>query len=64
MEKSKPKCNIISEFASVTPYYSEILYKITMQLRKLLNINQKVELNEEKLRQYFSYWLEVADDKI
>lgn len=29
-----------------------------------LNINQKVELNEEKLRQYFSYWLEVADQRI
>jgi hypothetical protein len=35
VEKSRTKCIMISEFASVTPYYSEIIYKITMQLRVL-----------------------------
>ena len=47
----------IKEFASSTPYYSDILYQIMSKLRVYLNIGQKVELNEEKLRQYFRYWL-------
>lgn len=29
-----------------------------------LTINQKVELRDERLRQYFKYWLEIADKQI
>ena len=33
-------------------------------MREILNIGQKVELLEEKLRKYFCYWLEVCNDKL
>jgi hypothetical protein len=59
-----PGCLVISMFSTATPYYAEIIYKITKELRVGLGLNQKVELSEEKLRQYFGYWLELADAKI
>ncbi len=46
------------------------MYSILIKLRVLLahqkhfNINQKVELLEEKLRKYFSYWLDLCSRKI
>ena len=33
-------------------------------MREELNIDQKVELHEEKLRKYFSYWLDVCSERI
>ena len=59
----------ITHFASVTPIYNNILYKIMIELRvshsikqNYFKIEQKVDLNEEKLRRYFKYWLEVTSD--
>jgi hypothetical protein len=44
--------------------YFYALYRILVKLRETLNIGQKVELHEEKLRKYFSYWLQVCNDTI
>ncbi len=32
--------------------------------KEALDLDQKVELLEEKLRRYFGYWLEVANRRI
>jgi hypothetical protein len=40
------------------------IYRTLIKLRELLNISQKVELHEEKLRRYLAYWLEVCDRSI
>lgn len=65
--KSKNKDLIILHFATTggnnSNYYYAI-YRILIKLREELNIGQKVELHEEKLRNYFSYWLDVCDQKI
>lgn len=58
---------IILHFATTggnnSNYYYAI-YRILIKLREELNIGQKVELHEEKLRNYFAYWLDVCDQKI
>jgi hypothetical protein len=44
--------------------YFYAIYRILVKLRELLNIGQKVELLEEKLRKYFAYWLDVCNSYI
>jgi hypothetical protein len=44
--------------------YFYAIYRILIKLREELNIDQKVELHEEKLRKYFSYWLDVCNQRI
>lgn len=44
--------------------YFYAIYRILIKLREELNIGQKVELHEEKLRKYFSYWLDVCNQRI
>lgn len=44
--------------------YFFAIFRFLMQLREKLNIKQKVELLEEKLRQFFGYWLDVCNRKI
>jgi hypothetical protein len=44
--------------------YTYAIYKLLIRLREMLNVGQKVELHEEKLRRYFSYWLEVCDRRL
>lgn len=46
-----------------TNYYFAI-FRFLMLLREKLNIKQKVELLEEKLRRFFGYWLGVCNRKI
>ena len=43
-------------------YYA--IYKILTRLRQTFDIEQKVELLEEKLRMYFAYWLGVCNENI
>ncbi|CAD8209657.1 unnamed protein product [Paramecium pentaurelia] len=43
-------------------YYA--IYRILIKLREALNIKQKVELLEEKLRRYFQYWLEICSRQL
>jgi hypothetical protein len=33
-------------------------------MKEAFNVNQKVELLEEKLRKYFHYWLELCSRKM
>lgn len=44
--------------------YFYAIYRILIKLREELNIDQKVELHEEKLRKYFGYWLDVCNQRI
>ena len=44
--------------------YFYALYRMLIKLREELNIDQKVELHDEKLRKYFAYWLDVCDQRI
>lgn len=44
--------------------YLYAIYRILIKLREELNIDQKVELHDEKLRKYFSYWLDVCNQRI
>jgi hypothetical protein len=44
--------------------YFYAIYRILIKLREELNIDQKVELHEEKLRKYFAYWLDVCNQRI
>ena len=44
--------------------YFYAIYRILIQLREQLNVKQKVELLEDKLRKYFGYWLGVCTRKI
>ena len=44
--------------------YFYAIYRILIKLREELNIGQKVELHEEKIRKYFSYWLDVCNQRI
>ncbi len=44
--------------------YAFMIYRLLVKLRESLNITQKIELQEEKLRRYFNYWLEVCDRKL
>ncbi len=39
-------------------YYA--IYNMLIQLREQLDISQKVELLEEKIRKFFLYWLDVC----
>jgi hypothetical protein len=34
------------------------------KMRLHFDIKQKVEVNEEKIRRYFSYWLDITSQKI
>ncbi|CAD8193095.1 unnamed protein product [Paramecium octaurelia] len=43
-------------------YYA--IYRILIKLREALNIKQKVELLEEKLRRFFQYWLEICSRQL
>lgn len=58
---------VLSHFASLggsnTNYFYAI-YTILTKIREHLNIKQKVELLEERLRKKFSYWLDVASRKL
>lgn len=40
------------------------IYRFLVQLREKLNVKQKVELVDDKLRKYFGYWLDVCTRKI
>jgi hypothetical protein len=65
--KSKFDDLIIAHFATTGGnnanfYYA--IYKILTKLRDKFDIEQKVELLEEKLRIYFDYWLGVCNDKL
>lgn len=57
----------IAHFCSLggknTLYY-QVMFKIMTLLRIRLNLRQKVELVEENIRKYFSYWLNLASQKI
>lgn len=44
--------------------YFFAIYRILIKLREALNITQKVELLEEKLRRYFAYWLELCNKEL
>ena len=44
--------------------YVFAIFRFLMHLREKLNVKQKVELIEEKLRKYFGYWLDVCNRKI
>jgi ribosomal protein L5 len=44
--------------------YFYAIYRILIKLREELNIGQKVELHEEKIRKYFAYWLDICNQKI
>jgi hypothetical protein len=44
--------------------YFYAIFRFLMQLREKLNIKQKVELLEEKLRKFFGYWLDVCNGKL
>ena len=44
--------------------YFYLIFRFLMMLREKLNIKQKVELLEEKLRKFFGYWLDVCNRKI
>ncbi|CAD8176209.1 unnamed protein product [Paramecium pentaurelia] len=58
---------IIPHFAMVggnNSNYFYAIYRILVKLRELLNIGQKVELLEEKLRKYFAYWLDICNSHI
>ena len=44
--------------------YFYAIYRILIKLREDLNIGQKVELHEEKIRKYFAYWLDVCNQRI
>lgn len=44
--------------------YCQAIYNFIVKLRERLNINQKVELVEEKLRKYFPYQLEICHETI
>ena len=44
--------------------YFYAIYRILIKLREELNIDQKVELHDEKLRKYFAYWLDVCNQRI
>ncbi|EAS04845.2 Sm protein (macronuclear) [Tetrahymena thermophila SB210] len=58
---------ILSHFASSggnNANYFFAIYRILNKLREALDIQQKVELLEEKLRKYFSYWLNHCSDKL
>ena len=57
---------IIPHFASAggnnsNSFYA--IYRILIKLRQVFNINQKVELLEEKIRKNFNYWLELCNTK-
>lgn len=57
---------IIPHFASAggnnsNSFYA--IYRILIKLRDVFNINQKVELLEEKIRKNFNYWLELCSQK-
>ncbi|EGR26947.1 TPR repeat protein [Ichthyophthirius multifiliis] len=58
---------ILSHFASSggnSSNYFFAIYRLLNKLREALDIDQKVELLEEKLRKYFSYWLNHCSDKL
>lgn len=44
--------------------YSFALYNVLIKLKEHLDIHQKIELETEKLRRYFSFWLDVSSRKL
>ena len=57
---------MITHFASAggnNSNYFYAIYRILIKLRDAFNINQKVELLEEKIRKNFNYWLELCSQK-
>lgn len=44
--------------------YFYAIYRILIQLRESLDLDQKIELLEEKLRRFFGYWLDLANQRI
>jgi hypothetical protein len=66
--KSKTKDDIIiPHFCSLgerNAIYYQVMFKIVTCLRLKLNIKQKVELVEERLRKFFNYWLDLANSMI
>lgn len=58
---------IIVNFTSLggkAQIFYQAIFRIMTILRTKYNIGQKVEVVEENLRKYFSYWLEMANRKI
>ena len=62
--KKKTKDIILLHFATTggnNSNYFFAIYRFLIKLREMLDIKQKVELMEEKLRSYFEYWLSVCN---
>lgn len=43
-------------------FYS--LYRIIIKLREALKLKQNVDLLEEKIRNYFPYWLDLCNSEL
>ncbi|CAD8161669.1 unnamed protein product [Paramecium pentaurelia] len=66
-KKGRYQDYIIPHFATQSgknSNYFFAIYRILIKLRETLNIKQKVELVEEKLRRYFHYWLEICSREL
>ena len=44
--------------------YAYTLYKILIQLKERFDVHQKINLEAEKLRRFFSFWLDVCSKKL
>ena len=63
--RQNPKKHIIPHFCSLGmkgAIYYRLIFKIMTVLRIKLNLRHKVQLAEDDLRKYFSYWLSLASD--
>lgn len=64
---TKYKDVMIAHFASTggsnTNYFYTI-YRILIRLRDIFNVKYKVELLEEKIRKYFTFWLNLFESKM
>ncbi|KAL4481714.1 hypothetical protein ABPG74_007803 [Tetrahymena malaccensis] len=58
---------IISHFSiknQVENEYCYCIFKIVSQIKSLFNVKTRIQTDEEKLRMFFSYWLDIASQKI
>ncbi|KAL4512864.1 hypothetical protein ABPG72_017549 [Tetrahymena utriculariae] len=58
---------IISHFSiknQVENEYCYCIFKIVSQIKNLFNVKTRIQTDEEKLRMFFSYWLDIASQKI
>ena len=44
--------------------YFYCLYRIIIKLRETLKIKQAFDLLEEKIRKYFTYWLDICSTEL